>query len=307
MAIYLVTGGAGFIGSNICDELAKRGWKTRVFDNLSTGKSENLKHLEGKIEFIRGDLRNMEEVKSAVKNVDMIFHLAALPSVIRSVQDPITSNSANIDGTLNLLVAARDAGVRRIIFAGSSSAYGDTEEDSKYEEMKPSPLSPYAITKVTGEYYCKVFSNLYGIETVILRYFNVFGPRQDPSSPYSGVISIFVKKMKSGERPTIFGNGKQSRDFTFVKNVVNANMLASEKEGISGEIINIACGKRVTVNQLVDELNEILGTNIKPIYADPRPGDILHSLADIRKAERLLGYKPEVHFKEGLRKTVESI
>jgi len=183
MSLYLVTGGAGFIGSNICDELVRRGLNARVFDNLSTGKEENIKHLEGDVEFIKGDLRNIDDLKSAVKGVDTIFHLAAIPSVIRSVQDPVTSNSANIDGTLNLLIAARDAGVRRVIFAGSSSAYGDTVEDSKYEDMKPSPLSPYAISKVTGEYYCKVFSNLYGIETVVLRYFNVFGPRQDPSSP----------------------------------------------------------------------------------------------------------------------------
>lgn len=307
MSLYLVTGGAGFIGSNICDELVRRGLETRIFDNLSTGKEENIKHLEGSVQFVKGDLRNIDDLKSAVKGVDTIFHLAAIPSVIRSVQDPVTSNSANIDGTLNLLVAARDAGVRRVIFAGSSSAYGDTVEKSKYEDMKPSPLSPYAISKVTGEYYCKVFSNLYGIETVVLRYFNVFGPRQDPSSPYSGVISIFVKKMKSGESPIIYGNGEQSRDFTFIKNVVNANLLAAEKEGISGNIINIACAGRITVNKLVEELNAILGTDIKPQYAEPRPGDILHSLADISKAERLLGYKPEVHFREGLEKTVESI
>ena len=305
MSVFLITGGAGFIGSNLCDELLKRGKKVRVIDNLSTGKMENLSKVIKEIEFIQGDLRNIDDLRKAVKGVDTVFHIGAIPSVTRSVKDPITSNEANVDGTLNLLVASKEAGVRRLVYSGSSSAYGDKIELLKSEELSPAPLSPYAVSKLTGEYYCSVFSKLYGIETVVLRYFNVFGPRQDPSSPYSGVISIFIRQMISGEKPTVYGDGEQSRDFTFVKNVVNANIAASEKPGISGSLINVACGMRITLNELINELNIILGTNLQPIYFEPRAGDIKHSLADISRANKLLDYSPEVSFSDGLNKTVE--
>ncbi|MBI5376804.1 MAG: SDR family oxidoreductase [Candidatus Schekmanbacteria bacterium] len=305
MSVFLITGGAGFIGSNLCDELLKRGKKVRVIDNLSTGKMENLSRVIKEIEFIQGDLRNIDDLRKAVKGVDTVFHIGAIPSVTRSVKDPITSNEANVDGTLNLLVASKEAGVRRLVYSGSSSAYGDKIELLKSEELSPEPLSPYAVSKLTGEYYCSVFSKLYGIETVVLRYFNVFGPRQDPSSPYSGVISIFIRQMISGEKPTVYGDGEQSRDFTFVKNVVNANIAASERQGISGSLINVACGKRITLNELIDELNIILGTNLQPLYFEPRAGDIKHSLADITRANKFLDYSPEVSFSDGLNKTVE--
>lgn len=305
MSVFLITGGAGFIGSNLCDELLKRGKRVRVIDNLSTGKIENLDRVIKEIEFIQGDLRNIDDLRKSVKGVDTVFHIGAIPSVTRSVKDPITSNEANVDGTLNLLVASKEAGVRRLVYSGSSSAYGDKIELLKSEELSPAPLSPYAVSKLTGEYYCSVFSKLYGIETVVLRYFNVFGPRQDPSSPYSGVISIFIRQMISGEKPTVYGDGEQSRDFTFVKNVVNANIAASERQGISGSLINVACGMRITLNELINELNVILGTNLQPIYFEPRAGDIKHSLADIKRANKLLDYSPEVSFSDGLNKTVE--
>jgi nucleoside-diphosphate-sugar epimerase len=306
MANYLITGGAGFIGSNIAAELLRRGEKVRIIDNFSTGKRENIERFINDIELIEGDLRNIEDAKKAVNGIEYILHQAALSSVPRSVVDPISSNASNIDGTLNLLVAARDAGVERVVIAASSSAYGDTEILPKVEDMVPNPLSPYAVTKYVEELYGKVFSKVYGLETVSLRYFNVFGPRQDPNSQYAAVIPKFITKMLKSESPVIYGDGEQSRDFTYIDNVVEANILAatSEKVGHS-EIINIACGKRISLNQLVKKINEILGTDIRPIYDKPRIGDVKHSLASIEKAERLLGYHVKVSLDEGLRKVIE--
>jgi nucleoside-diphosphate-sugar epimerase len=306
MANYLVTGGAGFIGSNIAEELLRRGEKVRIIDNFSTGKIENIERFINDIELIEGDLRNIEDAKKAVNGIEYILHQAALPSVPRSVIDPILSNASNIDGTLNLLVAARDAGVKRVIIAASSSAYGDTEILPKVENMVPNPLSPYAVTKYVEELYGKVFSKVYGLETVSLRYFNVFGPRQDPNSQYAAVIPKFITKMLKSESPVIYGDGEQSRDFTYIDNVVEANILAATSEKVGhGEVINIACGKRISLNQLVQKLNEILGTDVRPIYDKPRVGDVKHSLASIEKAERLLGYHVKVSLDEGLRKVIE--
>jgi len=300
----LVTGGAGFIGSNLCKELLARGHRVKVIDNLSTGKIKNISPFIDKIEFIKGDLKLKEDAKKACEGIDYIFHEAAIPSVIRSVEDPVVTNDANISGTLNLLIAAKEAKVKRVVYAGSSSIYGDSPVLPKKEDMKPDPLSPYAVSKLTGEYYCKVFSSLYGIDTVTLRYFNVFGPNQDPSSPYSGVISIFITKILEGKNPTIFGDGRQSRDFTFVKNVVEGNILAATVPLAANKIINIACGNRIDLNQLVNSLNEILNSKIKPIYTDSRPGDVKHSQADISLAREILGYSPRFSFKDGLIETV---
>jgi len=300
----LVTGGAGFIGSNLCKELLARGHRVKVIDNLSTGKIKNISPFIDKIEFIKGDLKLKEDAKKACEGIDYIFHEAAIPSVRRSVEDPVVTNDANISGTLNLLIAAKEAKVKRVVYAGSSSIYGDSPVLPKKEDMKPDPLSPYAVSKLTGEYYCKVFSSLYGIDTVTLRYFNVFGPNQDPSSLYSGVISIFITKLLEGKNPTIFGDGRQSRDFTFVKNVVEGNILAATVPLAANKIINIACGNRIDLNQLVNSLNEILNSKIKPIYTDSRPGDVKHSQADISLAREILGYSPRFSFKDGLIETV---
>ncbi|MDN5301099.1 MAG: UDP-N-acetylglucosamine/UDP-N-acetylgalactosamine 4-epimerase [Thermoanaerobacteraceae bacterium] len=306
MANYLITGGAGFIGSNIAEELLRRGEKVRIIDNFSTGKRENIERFINDIELIEGDLRNIEDAKKAVNGIEYILHQAALPSVPRSVVDPISSNASNIDGTLNLLVAARDAGVKRVVIAASSSAYGDTEILPKVENMMPNPLSPYAVTKYVEELYGRVFSKVYGLETVSLRYFNVFGPRQDPNSQYAAVIPKFITKMLKGESPIIYGDGEQSRDFTYIDNVVEANILAATSEKVGhGEIINIACGKRISLNQLVQKINKILGTDIRPIYDKPRVGDVKHSLASIKKAEELLGYSVKVNFEDGLKKVIE--
>ncbi|RKL61640.1 NAD-dependent epimerase/dehydratase family protein [Thermoanaerobacteraceae bacterium SP2] len=306
MANYLITGGAGFIGSNIAAELLRRGEKVRIIDNFSTGKRENIERFINDIELIEGDLRNIEDAKKAVNGIEYILHQAALSSVPKSVVDPISSNASNIDGTLNLLVAARDAGVKRVVIAASSSAYGDTEILPKIEDMVPNPLSPYAVTKYVEELYGKVFSKVYGLETVSLRYFNVFGPRQDPNSQYAAVIPKFITKMLKSESPVIYGDGEQSRDFTYIDNVVEANILAATSEKVGhGEVINIACGKRISLNQLVQKLNEILGTDVRPIYDKPRVGDVKHSLASIEKAERLLGYHVKVSLDEGLRKVIE--
>ena len=305
MSNCLVTGGAGFIGSNLCKELLARGHRVKVIDNLSTGKIKNISPFIDKIKFINGDLKLKEDAKKACEGIDYIFHEAAIPSVIRSVEDPVVTNDANISGTLNLLIAAKEAKVKRVVYAGSSSIYGDSPVLPKKEDMKPDPLSPYAVSKLTGEYYCKVFSSLYGIDTVTLRYFNVFGPNQDPSSPYSGVISIFITKILEGKNPTIFGDGRQSRDFTFVKNVVEGNILAATVPLAANKIINIACGNRIDLNQLVNSLNEILNSKIKPIYTDSRPGDVKHSQADISLAREILGYSPRFSFKDGLVETVK--
>ena len=305
MSNCLVTGGAGFIGSNLCKELLARGHHVKVIDNLSTGKMINISPFIDKIEFINGDLRFIKDAKNACRDVDYIFHEAALPSVARSVENPIATNDSNISGTLNLLVAAKEAKVKRVVYAGSSSVYGNSPILPKNEDMKPEPLSPYAVSKLTGEYYCSVFSSLYGIETVTIRYFNVFGPNQDPSSQYSGVISIFITKLLQGKNPTILGDGRQSRDFTFVKNVVEGNILAATVPLAANKIINIACGARTDLNQLVNNLNEILNSNIQPVYADERPGDVKHSQADISLARKILGYNPVCSFKDGVIETVK--
>lgn len=305
MTHYLVTGGAGFIGSHITKKLLNKCDKVTVIDNLSTGNLDNLLEVSDDINFIRGDIRDIDLLIKSFNGVEVVFHQAALPSVPRSVKDPIASNASNIGGTLNVLVAARDAGVRRVVYAASSSAYGNTEVLPKSEEMPGNPLSPYAVTKYVGELYSKVFAKVFGLETVSLRYFNVFGPNQDPSSQYAAVIPKFIIVMSNGQSPHIYGDGEQSRDFTYIDNVVEANLLAANAPGISGEVINIACGGRYTLNGLVAKLNDIIGKNIKPIYDPPRTGDVRHSMASIEKAEKLLRYRPCVTFEEGLRKTVK--
>jgi UDP-glucose 4-epimerase len=305
MAVYLVTGGAGFIGSNIVARLVKERHKVRVIDNFSTGKRENIASFLNDIELIEGDIVDIDIVRDVVKGVDYILHQAALPSVARSVEDPVRSNEVNINGTLNILIAARDAGIKRVVYASSSSAYGDTLTLPKREDMKPAPLSPYAITKLTGEEYCKVFYTIYGLETISLRYFNVFGPNQDPTSEYAAVIPKFITLMLAGKQPIIYGDGGQSRDFTYIENVVNANLQAATTSKGIGETFNIACGERITVNELCRKLNNIMNTHIQPIYSAPRPGDIRHSLADISKAQRYLGYQPHIDIDKGLQMTVE--
>ncbi len=301
---YLVTGGAGFIGSHIVEELIRRGERVRVLDNFSTGKRENITPFSKDIELIEGDIRNLTIVKKAMQGTDFCLHQAALPSVPRSIKDPITTNEVNVLGTLNILMAAKEAGVKKIVYASSSSVYGDTPNLPKREDTVTSPLSPYALSKLAGEEYSKLFTSLYGLETVSLRYFNVFGPRQDPTSQYAAVIPKFISLMLKGERPTIYGDGKQSRDFTYVSNVVNANLLATTSQTKEG-VFNIACGKKITVNELAKNLNRIMNTDIKPLYTGPRPGDVRHSQADISRAEEALGYKVEVGFEKGLEKTVE--
>jgi len=305
---FLVTGGAGFIGSNITEALVEKGEEVRVIDNLSTGKKENLEPFLDKIEFIEGpegDLCDIEVAKKAVEGVGYIFHEAALPSVPRSVRDPISSNNANVSGTLNLLCAARDAGVKRLVYASSSSVYGESPVLPKKEDMSSEPLSPYAVSKLAGELYCKAFYRVYGLETVSLRYFNVFGPRQDPSSQYAAVIPKFIKAMLKKENPFIYGDGTQTRDFTYVENVVNANLLAIESRDAVGKVFNISYGSSRSINQLVKSLNKILGENIKSKYEKERPGDIMYSRGDISSAENILGYRPKVSLEEGLKKTVD--
>lgn len=301
---FLVTGGAGFIGSNIVEELLKRGYTVRVLDNFSTGKRENLKQFNKDIELIEGDIRSYHIVQQAVKGIDVILHQAALPSVPRSIKDPITSNEVNVVGTLNILEAAKDAGVKRVVYASSSSVYGDNPELPKHEKMMPNPLSPYAVSKLAGEKYCNVYSRLYGIETVALRYFNVFGPKQDPNSQYSAVIPLFIKAIMNDKQPTIFGDGTQSRDFTYVANVVEGNILAATKEIESGLVMNCACHGQITLNELVDELNKLFEKDIKPIYTQPRPGDIKHSFADIELIKKKLGFNPTVEFYKALKQAI---
>jgi nucleoside-diphosphate-sugar epimerase len=304
MAHYLVTGGAGFIGSHLCEELARQGEAVRVVDSLITGKRANLAHVPN-VDFIEGDLADPSVATRAVRGVDYVLHQAAIPSVPRSVEDPITSNRANIDASLNLLVAARDAGVRRVVYAGSSSAYGNSPTMPKVETMPTAPLSPYALQKLVAEQYCQMFTSLYGLETVTIRYFNVFGPRQDPSSPYSGVISLFIRALCEGRRPTIYGDGEQTRDFTYVANVVDGVLRACQAKDASGEVINVATNGRVSLNQLFRELRDLIGADVEPIYEKPRAGDVRDSQADISKAARLLGYTPIVTFEQGLKNTVE--
>jgi nucleoside-diphosphate-sugar epimerase len=302
MSHYLVTGGAGFIGSHLCEELLRRGHQVRVSDDLSTGKRGNL---QKGVEFVEGDLADLATARRAVEGCQYVLHQAAIPSVPRSVKDPLTSHRANVDATVNMLIAARDADVKRLIFAGSSSAYGDTPTLPKREDMPNGPLSPYALQKVIGEQYLQMFTKLYGLETVTIRYFNVFGPRQDPSSPYSGVISVFATALLDGRSPKIYGDGEQTRDFTYVANVVDGVLRACEAPGVSGEIINVATGGRISLNQLFRTMRELIGGSVEPTYSDPRPGDVRDSQADIGKARRLLGYEPTVSFEEGLRRTVE--
>lgn len=306
MSKYLVTGGAGFIGSNIVKKLVERGEQVRVLDNYSTGKQENITPFLDKIEFLEGDFTDIGIAKKAVSGVDYVLHQGAIPSVPRSVDDPIKTNNANILGTLTMLIVSRDAGVKRFVYAASSSAYGDSPVMPKVETMPVAPKSPYAIQKLTGEQYCQNFYTLYGLETVCLRYFNVFGPNQDPTSVYSAVIPLFIKKMLAGESPIIYGDGETSRDFTYVDNNVDAVLRAcvASKE-CAGEVINIACGYEISLNQLIEKINAELGMSITPVYNDERKGDVKHSLGDISKAERLLGYTPSVSFEEGLKKTIE--
>jgi nucleoside-diphosphate-sugar epimerase len=303
MARYLVTGGAGFIGSHLVEELLRRGESVRIADNFSTGKRENIPP-NAKIDLVEGDLADAAVAVRAVAGCDFVLHQAAIPSVPRSVNDPLTSHRANVDATLQVLLAARDAGVKRVVYAGSSSAYGNTAVLPKREDMKPQPLSPYALQKLVGEQYCQLFSKLYGLETVTIRYFNVFGPRQDPGSAYSGVISLFVKALSEGKAPAIHGDGKQSRDFTYVADVVQGVMLACHAPNASGEVINVACGGRVTLLELVRALQVILCQNVDPVFGPPREGDVRDSQADIFKARQLLGFAPGVPFEEGLRRTV---
>jgi nucleoside-diphosphate-sugar epimerase len=302
----LVTGGAGFIGSNLADELLRRGARVRIIDNLSTGFRENLEEISGDFDFIEGDLNDESALEAAVSGIDTIFHQAALPSVPRSVENPLETHEACATATLKLLVKAKDKGVRRFVYAASSSAYGDQETLPKVETMKADPLSPYAAAKLMGEQYCSVFHRIYGIETFALRYFNVFGPRQNPSSMYSGVISRFIDSLMKNERPTIFGDGTQSRDFTYVANVVDANIRAAEADSGAGETYNVANGERISLNELLKVLKKITGrSGIEPIYVPARKGDVMHSQADNAKAVRVLGYENLVGLDEGLGKTID--
>ena len=302
-----MTGGAGFIGSHLARRLLADGNDVRVLDNFSTGNRENLAPIGDEIEILEGDVQSYERVHNAVRDCEIVFHEAALPSVPRSIQDPLTSNAANVIGTLNILLASRDSGVRRVVFASSSSIYGADLTLPKQEDSAPQPISPYAVAKLAGEGYCRSFSQVYALETVALRYFNVFGPRQDPLSHYAAVIPKFITALIDGRPPVVFGDGEQSRDFTYIDNVVEGNLLAATAGDVSGQTFNIACGDRITLNQLLDELGEIMGLDPRANYLDPRPGDVLHSLADISKARDLLGYEPAVSFGEGLRRTVDSL
>jgi nucleoside-diphosphate-sugar epimerase len=305
MEKFLVTGGAGFIGSNICKKLVSQGCFVRVIDNLLTGKKENFEGFLDEIEFVEADMGDEKIARSSMKDIDVVLHQGALPSVPRSVEDPALTHKHCVDATFTLLLAARDAGIKRFVYASSSSAYGDAPTMPKVETMPPMPLSPYAIGKLTGEYYCSVFHKVFGLETVSLRYFNVFGPNQDPTSQYAAAIPAFVTAILKDKQPVVFGDGLQSRDFTYVDNVVRANILAARVKETKGEVINIACGQAVTINETIDLINEMLGKNIKPIYTSSRPGDVKHSLADIRAAKRIIGFKPIIKFKEGLQLAID--
>jgi nucleoside-diphosphate-sugar epimerase len=300
---YLVTGGAGFIGSNIVDELLRRGHDVTVLDDFSSGKEENLAKAVKKIHLVRGDICDLETAREASEGVDYVLHLAARTSVPRSVKDPIETNRVNIDGTLNVLVAARDAKVRRVVYAASSSAYGETPTLPKVETMPSEPISPYGVTKLVGEMYAQVFGRAYGLENVSIRYFNVFGPRQDPTSQYSGVLSRFMLAMIDGTAPVVYGDGEQSRDFTYVDNVVDVSLRACEAPGVSGKIFNGGTGLRITLNDVLKLLTKITGSPVRARYDQPRAGDVLHSQADIAVAQKMLGYQPLVDFEEGLRRT----
>lgn len=301
----LVTGGAGFIGSHLVDAFLRAGHRVRVLDDFSSGSRDNLRNLKDDVEIMRGDCADPRAAARATKGMEAVFHEGAVPSVARSVREPALSHRANATATLNMLIAARDAGVRRFVYAGSSSVYGDTPKLPKVETMPTRPLSPYAVGKTTGEHYVRIFASLYGLESLSIRYFNVFGPRQAASSPYSGVISLFAKALFTGETPVIFGDGRQSRDFTYVENVVEANRLALRTRGLRGQVVNVAMGQRVTLNQLLSAMAKFVGKRVRPEYRPARAGDVRHSLADIRLARKLLGYRPLVDFETGLRRTVD--
>lgn len=304
---FLITGGAGFIGSNIADRLLEKGHSVRIIDNFFSGKKENLKNAiaSKNCEFIEGDIRDITTVRGVCKDIDFVFHEAAIPSVPRSIEDPLASNDVNINGTLNILKASLENKVKRVIYAASSSAYGDTAVLPKKEDMIPSPLSPYAVSKLSGEYYCKVFTNVYGLETVSLRYFNIFGPRQDPTSTYSAVIPKFITAILKGESPLVNGDGEQSRDFTYIENVIQANINACYRKEAAGMMFNIACGARFTLNDLIKQLEGIMNKKANPKYLQPKKGDVKHSQADITHASTYLNYRVLVDFKEGLKKTVD--
>jgi UDP-glucose 4-epimerase len=306
-ARYLVTGGAGFIGSHLAEALLDQGESVRVLDNLATGRETNLAALQGRAQLIRGDLRNLEAVRAAVEGVEVVFHQGALASVPRSIADPVTSLEININGTQNVLQAARDAGVRRVVYASSSSIYGNTPTLPKHEQMQPHPVSPYGIHKLTGELLCEVFTSIYGLETVALRYFNVFGPRQDPSSEYAAVIPRFLTALIHQRRPIVFGDGEQTRDFTYIANVVQANLLAATSRAAVGYAMNIGCGEQVSLNTVLHLAGELLGVTPDVEYREPRPGDVRDSLADISLAQLLLGYKPIIGFGEGLALTLDRL
>ena len=302
---YVVTGGAGFIGSNTVDELVRRGASVVVLDDLSAGKEENLGEVRNKISFIKGSITDLEAVRKAMHEADYVIHLAARTSVPRSVKDPLDTNKINVEGTLNVLVAARDAKVKRVVYAASSSAYGETPTLPKIETMRPEPISPYGVAKYVGELYAQTFGRVYGLENVSLRYFNIFGPRQDPGSPYSGVLAKFCSGFLEGTPPVVFGDGKQSRDFTYVDNAVAANLLACEAPNVSGKVFNIGTGGRVTLNETITLLNKLAGTSFETKYEPPRDGDIRDSQADITQARELLKYEPSVSFEEGLQRTLD--
>jgi len=305
MATYVVTGGGGFIGSHIVEELLRRRQTVRVIDNFSTGNRANLEAFRNSAEIIEADIAKAKNLSEMIEGADYVIHQAAIPSVPKSIVNPVESHESNVNGTLNLLVACREAGVKRMVYASSSALYGDSPTLPKHEGMMPNPLSPYGAQKLFAEIYCQVFTRAYGLETVSLRYFNVFGPRQDPTSQYSGVLALFIPAVLQSRRPTIYGDGLQSRDFTYVQNVVEANLLACEAPGVGGQVFNVACGDRITVNSMLQQINQITGKDISPIYAEPRAGDIKHSQADITRAMEHLHYEPKFSFEEGLRRTIE--
>lgn len=305
MSNVLVTGGAGFIGSHLATKFVELGHRVRVFDNFTTGRRENLAHLDGSVDILEGDLRNADACREACGDVEFVFHEAALGSVPKSVDDPQPSHDCNVTGTFNMLRAAVDAGVRRFVYAASSSAYGDTDESPKHEGIVPQPMSPYAVQKLAGEHYCRAFYGCFGLETISLRYFNVFGARQDPASRYAAAIPAFATAIMRGEQPTVYGDGEQSRDFTYIDNVVAGNVLALQAERVRGESVNLACGDRITINEVIASINKILGTSIDPLYVDERPGDVRHSCADIRLVKELLGFEPVVAFDDGLKRAIE--
>ena len=305
MERFLVTGGAGFVGSNICRKLVSEGCFVRVLDNLITGRLSNLDDVIDSVEFIEADMGDSRVAADAMKDIDIVLHQGAVPSVPVSIDDPAKTHKHCVDATFTLLLAARNAGIKRFVYAASSSAYGDSEIMPKVETMVTKPLSPYAVAKLVGEYYCSVFYTTFGLETIALRYFNVFGPYQNPESQYAAAIPAFVTKILKDESPTVYGDGEQSRDFTYIDNVINANLLAARANQTHGEVINIACGEEITINGIIELINDSVGKNVKPIYVDTRPGDVKHSLADIGLAKKVIGYKPVINFRDGLAKAID--